>query len=1272
MAGLLGLAAMPVVGQDGSAGMQEEIEQIVVIGSRIPVSTPKDGTSPVQIITAEEIARSGLTDLGALLQELPGAGAALNLTYNNGGDGSIRLDFRNLGTSRTLVLVDGRRWIVGGEGANSSVDVNTIPLGMVERIEVLKDGASSIYGSDAIAAVVNIVTRSNFDGALFTISQGAFEAGGGETKKVEALFGVDGDRGNVTLGLTWVNNLAVGNAERDETAARPTSGGSSGTPQGRFSYSGLALPEYRDNDDFLGADYIKARTSDPLGAAVSATYSAAKGGSHRIANLTRGGEFDPTNVANMASVLYGNFANLPKSPEANGSVAVGGFTPKSDFGGNGFNTSALTGTQPGDFETWHGGANGWGFNYNPANYVVTPNERRSVFMNGNFEINDNHSATFKALYQNRRSDQLLAPTPLFWGFSGGQGISASNAFNTLGVEFCAAGDAKSAYGDKESCTQKSHFYYTFGGNLKAIPGEFYKNGDTFGGAYVKAADTNKDYEVTAAEAAAYNTAEDLTGDDAIGAARVAYYLYNRNEKGERTSARYPVAANANCSAAGAPIGTNTDVTKCSRYSDAYLDKDGNLEYAVSETTTGTGDDATTTAQFYRATPGSGSTAGTFTVSSTAVAANTDIYADFILNDVAKKDKDGNVIYSTANVPKPGHAVGWLGRRMLEYGPRNFLQDIETFHVQAGVEGTFDVGTFEWSYDVDWSWSQVQAYSRTEGLLNTSRVAKALGPSAENAAWKNVKAADSDGNNKVDAAEATAYNTAQNLTGDDAIAATDRFTLDDDGNIACADSGDGCVSLNIFGGQGTDAQYLGGGLWGGSGSMTSQMLRYISFTAQDTGSNTQKLITANVAGNVVDLPAGPLGVAAGLEYRDSYGNDQPDALIDTGQTSGNARSATRGGYDVTEYYVEAKVPVVANLPGVQLLDVSLSARSSDFSTFGGTTTDKVALGWEINDMFKIRMTQATGYRAPTVPELFLGLSDSYPDLQDPCAATIAGNTNSEYVSDFSNCAAAGVPTGFDQPNTQIRITVGGNKDLLPEKSESFTYGVIIEPMDTIQITLDFWNIEITDAIATLGAQSILNRCFDPGDDDYNPGLTCGLVDRASDGSVSDLRDFAVNVSSIEVSGYDIALVYDINDQWFVSADATYIEEYAVTGPTGVVTQSAGRIGSSRGTSTPRVKGRVYTRFDSEDGRWSWTNELNYIHSVLYKTSNRERLLDAIYYWDTALSYDWERINTSLSFGLENIMDQDPTYFPETFANDFDPSYRMWGSRRWVAGARHYID
>src|SRR5205085_9904255 len=121
-------------------------------------------------------------------------------TTNNGGEGFSNIGLRNLNPSRTLVLVDGQRLIPATQsGFNSSVpDLNSIPISMVERVEVLRDGASSIYGADAIGGVINIITKKNFSGLQIDTSAGVSQHGGGDNYSLAATLGADLDRGNVT------------------------------------------------------------------------------------------------------------------------------------------------------------------------------------------------------------------------------------------------------------------------------------------------------------------------------------------------------------------------------------------------------------------------------------------------------------------------------------------------------------------------------------------------------------------------------------------------------------------------------------------------------------------------------------------------------------------------------------------------------------------------------------------------------------------------------------------------------------------------------------------------------------------------------------------------------------------------------------------------------------------------------------------------------------------------------------------------------------------
>ncbi|MEN3275724.1 MAG: iron complex outerrane recepter protein [Massilia sp.] len=143
--------------------------RVQVTGSRINLRQEQvSGVGPVTMIDAETISRSGVISIETLLQRLPSssgtAGNQSSAYWTSNGYGTTQVNLRGLGIDRTLVLLNGRRVVSGGTGANSPVDLNMIPVAMIERIEVLKDGASAIYGADALAGVVNIITRKAFDG----------------------------------------------------------------------------------------------------------------------------------------------------------------------------------------------------------------------------------------------------------------------------------------------------------------------------------------------------------------------------------------------------------------------------------------------------------------------------------------------------------------------------------------------------------------------------------------------------------------------------------------------------------------------------------------------------------------------------------------------------------------------------------------------------------------------------------------------------------------------------------------------------------------------------------------------------------------------------------------------------------------------------------------------------------------------------------------------------------------------------------------------------
>ncbi|HEY2344638.1 MAG TPA: TonB-dependent receptor [Xanthomonadaceae bacterium] len=379
-------ATLPAMAQDAGTtapatdtSKAKVLDRITVTGSRIK-QTNKVTDAPVAIITRDVLDKSGATSVGDFLQELTASGKALNAKFNSSGNfgyppdgggigaGSAQVDLRNLGSNRVLVLVDGIRWVneSSGSGVSNSADLNTIPLAIVDRIEVLEDGASAIYGSDAIAGVVNIITKKNFDGALVHEKYGSYGHGGND-EEADVTFGGHSDRFSGVFNASYVKQDGISSAVWAQAAGAAVPGGgvgsgSSATPQGRATFC----------DPRLGGVGFCADGDN---------------------------WFDIT-------------LNDGATPNYNGGDPTDG---------------------PGTYHNWSGADR---FNYAPYNLLLTPNERKSVFGSGTYDISDSVQLHGKFLYNNRTSSNEAAPEPIFAGpFTGSGGladtidIAANNPYN---------------------------------------------------------------------------------------------------------------------------------------------------------------------------------------------------------------------------------------------------------------------------------------------------------------------------------------------------------------------------------------------------------------------------------------------------------------------------------------------------------------------------------------------------------------------------------------------------------------------------------------------------------------------------------------------------------------------------------------------------------------------------------------------------------------------------------------------------------------------------
>ncbi|MEP6633738.1 MAG: TonB-dependent receptor, partial [Luteimonas sp.] len=598
----------------------------------------------------------------------------------------------------------------------------------------------------------------------------------------------------------------------------------------------------------------------------------------------------------------------------------------------------------------------------------------------------------------------------------------------------------------------------------------------------------------------------------------------------------------------------------------------------------------------------------------------------------------------------GQNVNELFRRMSETGGRKFNQDVRTLAFNGEFEGTLNLGDKPFDWDAGYFYGENQSNNVTNGLFQTSHVLNAVGPSMIDPGTGNP------------------------------ICVT---TAGDPTTVIA-----GCVPLNLLGGPGT---------------VTPAMLAYSTFVAHDQQAYKQKTYYANIGGDLFDMPgdAGPFAFSFGLEHRTEFGYDSPDALINSGDTSGNARTATKGGYSVDEAYLELAIPVLKDLPFARLLDFSLATRYSNYSNFGNTLNSKFGFRWKPIDDLLVRGNWSEGFRAPSINELFQGQGDSFPGVADPCAATIQGGANPGGAPP-ARCVTDNV-TPYNQTNGQIRITVGGNPNLGPETSTSKTLGFVYSPswLPGVDVSLDWWNVEIKKAIVTNSGQTILDGCYRSNIQAY-----CNTITRTPTGQISDLLAVGNNIGVLKTEGYDMTVGYRLPEtawgKFSFVWDTSYVSNlYADTNGDGKFSEDpiAGEAGNNVGeyfgsinNNNWRIRSNLTARWELGDWGATWfvryfspqdeiclgvnvpkaqraalcsdptrvTNlsvdnptvtpdgtdarPLNNIPSALYN--------DIAVYWKAP----W---NAKITVGVNNAFDRDPPVAITAVNNSFDPAYEVPG-------------
>ncbi|MCB2108485.1 MAG: TonB-dependent receptor [Rhodobacteraceae bacterium] len=253
LASAASFASFAAVAQEGQQAAA--LEEIVVTGSRIQ-RTDLVSNSPVSVVSFEEIKNVGTSNIEEFLRDLPQATADVGRNGNNGNDGTATVNLRNLEPERTLVLVNGKRFVPYDAGG--LVDLNMIPTSLIERVEVVTGGASAVYGSDAIAGVVNFILKENFEGVEFNTQYGMSEKGDGDVFDISSTVGGNfaNGRGNVVFNVGYTKQDPVTQGDRAFSnfalaAADFSPGGSITAPEGVFFTSADDPQQFDSNGNLV-------------------------------------------------------------------------------------------------------------------------------------------------------------------------------------------------------------------------------------------------------------------------------------------------------------------------------------------------------------------------------------------------------------------------------------------------------------------------------------------------------------------------------------------------------------------------------------------------------------------------------------------------------------------------------------------------------------------------------------------------------------------------------------------------------------------------------------------------------------------------------------------------------------------------------------------------------------------------------------------------------------------------------------------------------------
>jgi iron complex outermembrane recepter protein len=476
---------------------------------------------------------------------------------------------------------------------------------------------------------------------------------------------------------------------------------------------------------------------------------------------------------------------------------------------------------------------------------------------------------------------------------------------------------------------------------------------------------------------------------------------------------------------------------------------------------------------------------------------------------------------------------------------------------------------------------------------------------------------------------------------------------------------GCVPINLFGGAGT---------------ITPAMLNFISIPTFQTARVTQQVTAVAANGDVAlaksPFASNPLSLAVGFEQRNVFAGNQSDVAVQTqGELLGSgAPTPDRSGeLKFSEKYIEASLPLVQGMPFAQSLGIAGGYRDTEAKTLVGATQTynswKAGMDWAPIKGLRFRIEQQRATRAPNVNELYAPVVTGLATRSvDPCQLALINVADASRAGTLSNlCQITGVPLSqvgavAAPSSNQINNTSGGNPNLVPEKADTTTYGIVWEPtfVDNLSMTLDFWQIKLKEAVSNATTNQVLDGCYSAT---LNPGFAnnafCQSIQRdPGNGSLNGTGSKGVvtqssNLGAYNFKGVDLGGTYRLAMKAFgapqlgrvdLTFQASFLDRADFKSlPTVATIPWAGKYGTDVGVPYPKTKFSQRTTWTvsnfSVGYNWRYIGGTNLQADQIGNFLPQNESIKAVSYVD--LNGSWQVLkNLKLSMTINNAFDKQP--------------------------------